>query len=69
LEEVDPLVKRGVGLRLADKQIVEAVEPRAAAEGLMGVEIVAQQRDGPVKIAGGVGLQPAFGGGDLTILF
>jgi hypothetical protein len=28
----------------------------------MGVEIVAQQGEGPVEIAGGAGCQPAFGG-------
>ena len=69
LEQLDPLIESLVGLRLADEQDVKAVEERAAAEGLMGIEVVAQQRDGTGQIAGGVGLQPAFGGGDLTILF
>jgi hypothetical protein len=35
----------------------------------MGVEIVAQEGEGARVIAGGIVLQPAFGGGQFAILF
>ena len=53
---------------LAGEEEVEAVEQDAATEGLMGVEIVAQEGDRALEIAGGVLLQPAFGGGDFAVL-
>ena len=42
---------------LADEEEVAVVEERAPAEGLMGVEIVAQEGEGARVIAGGIGLQ------------
>lgn len=54
---------------LADEQEVVVVEKRAPTEGLMGVEIVAQEGEEARVIAGGVVLQPAFGGGQFAILF
>lgn len=44
------------------------MQQHLAAEGLMGVEVVTQQRVVAGVIALGVGGQPAFGGGDFTIL-
>ena len=42
MKQVDPLVKAGMGLGLADEEKMETVEERAPTEGLMGVEVVAQ---------------------------
>src|ERR1035441_7586875 len=68
-QEVDPVVEGLVGVGLADEEEVAVVQERAPAEGLMGVEMVGQEGDGTRVIAGGVVLQPAFGGGQFAILF
>jgi hypothetical protein len=68
-EEVDPVVEGLVRVGLADEQEVAVVQERAPTEGLMGVEIVAQEGEGARVIAGGMVLQPAFGGGQFAILF
>ena len=47
---------------------MKVVEEGAPAEGLMGIEVIAQQRDLERSVAGGVFFQPAFGGGDFAIL-
>ena len=68
LQQVDPVVERGMGVGLADEDEVKAVQQGAPAKGLMGVNVIAQQ-DGPQRrVLGGVLFQPAFGGGDLAIL-
>ena len=49
-----------------------AVLQDAAAEGLMGIQIVAQQRGvavQPRKVTGPFLVQPAFAGSDFTVLF
>src|SRR3970040_2733344 len=69
LKQVDPLIKVGMGVGLAGEKKMETVEERAPTEGLMGVEVVAQQSDGAAEIAGGVLFQPALGRGDFAILF
>ena len=44
LEQVDPFVEGDVGLGLAHEDEMEIVEQRAPAHGLMGVDVVAQER-------------------------
>ena len=63
-----PFVKVGMGIGFADEEEIKAVEHGAATEGLVGVEVVAQ--DGVVScvVEGAVVLQPPFGGIDFTVL-
>jgi len=68
LQEVDPVVKGGMGIWLADKDEVEVVEQGASAKGLMGVEVIAQQGGLERGVSGPVLLEPAFGGGDFAVL-
>jgi len=67
-QSFNPGSQMGVGSGFAGEQEMEAVQEHLAAEGLVGVEIVAQQSVIAGVIAEGVGAQPAFGRGDFTIL-
>ena len=57
-----------MGLAQAHEDEVERVEPRLAAEGLVGVEVVAEQRGGGFPEQLEIRLEPSLGGGDLAIL-
>ena len=68
LQQIDPVVKCNMGVRLADEDEVKAMQLGAPARGLVGVNVVAQE-DGPQRsVLGRVLFQPAFGRGDLAIL-
>ena len=55
-------------LRFADKDEMKIGEPGAAAERLMGVEVIAQQGGLEWSVESAVVFQPTFGGGDFAIL-
>lgn len=68
LQRLQPAGQVRVGLGLAGEEVMEAVQQGLPAEGLVGEQIVAQEGDvGALKTLG-VGGQPAFGGGDFTVL-
>jgi len=69
LQQVDPVVERGVGVRLADEDKVKALQLGAPAKGLVGVNVVAQQDGLERRVLGRVLIQPALAGGDLAVLF
>ena len=58
----------GVGSGLAGEQEMEPMQERLPAEGLMGVEIIAQQGVVACVVALGVSPKPAFGGVDFAVL-
>ena len=43
LQEVDPVVERGMGVGLADEDEAKAVQEGAPAKRLVGIDVVAQQ--------------------------
>lgn len=57
-----PFVKVGMGIGFTDEDEMKAVEQGAAAEGLVGVEVVAQEGVVSCVVEGAVVLQPPFGG-------
>src|SRR4051794_28381254 len=57
-----------MGLRLAHEYEMEAVKQRAPAHGLMGVDVVAQERGLKGRIMGAVLVNPAFARGRLAVL-
>jgi hypothetical protein len=68
LQQMDPLVEGGMGVGLADKDKVKAVQPGASTKGLVGIDVIAQENGSQGSVLGSVGFQPALGRGDLAIL-
>ena len=68
-QEVDPVVEGFVGIGFADVDKMKAIEQGLSAEGLVGVNVIAEQGGLQPGVERGVFVQPAFGGGDFTVLF
>jgi hypothetical protein len=68
LQEVDPVIERRVGVRLANNDEVKALPQGAPAKGLVGVNVIAQQDGSQWSILRGIVVQPALAGGDLAVL-
>ncbi len=68
LEQVDPAVEMRMRKWLADEKEMVVVEQHLATKGLVGIEVVAEQRGVARVVEFAVGIEPSLGGGDFAVL-